>query len=147
MNKNCRTQHFIFWIKYGNLLHNCFIFISKMPHNGFIYEASMDMMENSGHWFRAQFASTTTAQVTIIITVCCHCSALGTPAVAPGSWTGRHRVKISDVQLNCHQPDTRYWPLGWPWLSWPLVTIPCIIACAWARHLCPSWHDAIRVST
>ena len=21
-----------------------------MPHNGFIYEASMDMMENSGHW-------------------------------------------------------------------------------------------------
>ena len=24
-----------------------------MPHNGFIYEASMDMMENSGHCFRA----------------------------------------------------------------------------------------------
>ena len=21
-----------------------------MPHNGFIYEAQMDMMENSGHW-------------------------------------------------------------------------------------------------
>ena len=21
-----------------------------MPHNGFIYEARMDMMENSGHW-------------------------------------------------------------------------------------------------
>ena len=21
-----------------------------MPHNGFIYEAWMDMMENSGHW-------------------------------------------------------------------------------------------------
>ena len=50
MNKNCCTQHFIFWIKYGKLLHNCIIFISKMPHNGFIYEASMDMMENSGHW-------------------------------------------------------------------------------------------------
>ena len=23
-----------------------------MPHNGFIYEAQMDMMENSGHWVR-----------------------------------------------------------------------------------------------
>ena len=23
-----------------------------MPHNGFIYEARMDMMENSGHWVR-----------------------------------------------------------------------------------------------
>ena len=22
-----------------------------MPHNGFIYEARMDMMENSGHWY------------------------------------------------------------------------------------------------
>ena len=34
---------------YGTLLHNCLIFISNMPHNGFIYEAWMDMMENSGH--------------------------------------------------------------------------------------------------
>ena len=33
-----------------SLLHNYFIFITNMPHNGFIYEARMDMMENSGHW-------------------------------------------------------------------------------------------------
>ena len=41
------TLHFL--KNQGNLLHNCFIFISNMPHNGFIYEARMDMMENSGH--------------------------------------------------------------------------------------------------
>ena len=49
VNKNCHNHHFIFWKNYGNLLHNCFIFISNMPHNGFIYEAQMDMIENSGH--------------------------------------------------------------------------------------------------
>ena len=31
------------------MLHNCFIFIYNMPHNGFIYEARMNMMESSGH--------------------------------------------------------------------------------------------------
>ena len=43
------TLHFL--KNYGNLLHNCLIFISNMPHNGFIYEARMDMMENSGHCY------------------------------------------------------------------------------------------------
>ena len=43
--------------------------------------------------------------------------------------------------------STRYWPVGLAWLSWPMVTIPCIIACSWASHIHPSWHDAIRVST
>ena len=42
------TLHFL--KNYGNLLHNCFIFISNLPHNGIIYEARMNMMENSGHW-------------------------------------------------------------------------------------------------
>ena len=44
------TLHFL--KNYENLLHNCLIFISNMPHNGFIYEARMNMMENSGHWFK-----------------------------------------------------------------------------------------------
>ena len=26
-----------------------------MPHNGFLYEARMDMMESSGHWFMENF--------------------------------------------------------------------------------------------
>ena len=30
---------------YGNLHHKCCIFISNMPHIGFIYEASMAMQE------------------------------------------------------------------------------------------------------
>ena len=37
---------FLFFIEnYGNLHHKCCIFISNMPHTGFIYEASMAMKE------------------------------------------------------------------------------------------------------
>ena len=40
---------FIFRKKYGNLLHNYFIFRSNILHNHFKYEVWMDMVENSGH--------------------------------------------------------------------------------------------------